>query len=350
MTQNETSATTATASTPPPTPASPQPPTPGGAADRPRRAWQPSLVVYAAPVILFLLVGLKLPSILSKSGLLSVLVLAAVLGIAAIGQTLAILIAGVDLSIPATMGLANVLVTTLTLAKWSFLSICVLLAVLSVIIGIVNGALSSLFNLHPLVVTLGTGAVITGGILEHTHGDTGGVVPGFITDAVSPLGTTLGLPLPLSVVVWVLLSVVILLMERRSTIGRRIFALGANPTAARLSLVNPLATRIVVYTIAAACASVSGVLLAGFSGGASVNIGQPYLFSTITAVVVGGTALIGGRGGYGRTIAGVFITIEVQTLLIGLRVGASMQQVFLGLIILVLVTIYGRERSVAQRI
>jgi ribose transport system permease protein len=109
-------------------------------------------------------------------------------------------------------------------------------------------------------------------------------------------------------------------------------------------------TRIVVYTIAAGSASVSGVLLAGFSGGASVDIGRPYLFSTIAAVVVGGTALIGGRGGYGRTIAGVFITIEVQTLLIGLKVGASMQQVFLGLIILVLVTIYGRDRSVAQRI
>jgi len=345
LTQNDTTSTTSTTADKPPQSASF-----AGGEGRSRRVLQPSLIVYVAPVVLFLLVGLKLPSIMSKSGLLSVLVLAAVLGIAAIGQTLAILIAGVDLSIPATIGLANVLVTTLTLAGWSFLSICALLAVLSLIIGVVNGALSSLFNLHPLVVTLGTGAVITGAILEHTHGETGGVVPGFITDAVSPLGRTLGLPVPLAVVVWALLSVVILFMERRSTIGRRIFALGANPTAARLSLVNPVITRIVVYTIAAACASVSGVLLAGFSGGASVDIGRPYLFSTITAVVVGGTALIGGRGGYGRTIAGVFITIEVQTLLIGLKVGASMQQVFLGLIILVLVTIYGRERSVAQRI
>jgi ribose transport system permease protein len=345
LTKNETASTTATS------PAEPEvsPSATGGDA-RARRVLQPSLVVYVAPVVLFLLVGLKLPSIMSKSGLLSVLVLAAVLGIAAIGQTLAILIAGVDLSIPSTMGLANVLVSTLTLQHWSFLSICVLLAVLSLVIGIVNGGLSSLFNLHPLVVTLGTGAVITGGILEHTHGDTGGVVPGFITDAVSPLGRTLGLPIPLAVVIWVVLSVLVLFMERRSTIGRRIFALGANPTAARLSLVNPLATRIAVYTIAAASACVSGALLAGFSGGASVDIGRPYLFSTIAAVVVGGTALIGGRGGYGRTIAGVFITIEVQTLLIGLKVGASMQQVFLGLIILVLVTIYGRERSVAQRI
>jgi ribose transport system permease protein len=315
-----------------------------------RRILQPTLAVYAAPVILFFLVGLKLPSIVSRSGILSILVLAAVLGVAAIGQTLAILIGGVDLSIPSTLGLANVLVTTLTLAHWSFSSICLLLAVLSVIIGVVNGALSSLFNLHPLVVTLGTGSIITGAILEHTNGNTGGVVPTFITNAVSPLGHTLGLPVPLSIVVWAVLAVFIIVLERRSAVGRRIFALGANPTAARLALVNPVRTRMVVYTISAACACIGGVMLAGFSGGASVDIGRPYLFSTITAVVVGGTALIGGRGGYGRTIAGVFITIEVQTLLIGLRVGASMQQVLLGLIILVLVAIYGRERSVSQRI
>lgn len=320
--------------------------------DRRRWRWMPSAsqAVYFAPVILFLLIGLRLPSIMSESGLLSMLVLAAVLGIASIGQTLAILIGGIDLSIPATMGLANVLVATLTLAHWPFGSICLLLAILAVLIGVANGALSSLFNLHPLVVTLGTGSIITGAILEHTQGNTGGVVPSLITNAVSPLGRTLGLPVPLSVVVWAVLAIIVLVTERRSTVGRRIFALGANPTAARLALVNPMVTRMVVYTVGAAAGCISGVLLAGYSGGASADIGQPYLFSTITAVVIGGTALIGGRGGYGRTIAGVVITIEVETLLVGLGVGASMQQVLLGLIILVLVAIYGRERSVSQRI
>jgi ribose transport system permease protein len=315
-----------------------------------RRMLRPSLAVYVSPVILFFLISLKLPSVLSESSVLSILVLTAVLGIASTGQTLAILIGGIDLSIPATIGLANVLVATLTLGHWSFASICLVLLVLSVIIGVLNGVLSSLFNLHPLVVTLGIGSIITGGILQHTNGNTGGVVPQFIVNAVSPIGHTAGLPVPLSVVIWAVLALLILFMERRSIIGRRIFALGANATAARLAMVNPVVTRIVVYTISAICASITGVLLAGFSGGASANIGQPYLFSTMTAVVIGGTALIGGRGGYGRTIAGAFITIEVETLLIGLKVGISMQQVFLGLIILALVIIYGRERPLSQRI
>src|SRR5690606_15098246 len=100
----------------------------------------------------------------------------------------------------------------------------------------------------------------------------------------------------------------------------------------------------------AVCAAVAGILLGGFSGGASVNIGQPYLFSTITAVVIGGTALTGGRGGYVRTVAGTLVAVEIETLLVGIHVNASMQQVPLGLIILVLIVAYGREQHVSQRI
>ena len=254
------------------------------------------------------------------------------------------------MSIPAVLGMANVFLATLSLSHWNLFEICALLLGFSIVIGVVNGGLSSVFNLHPLVVTLGTGSMITGAILLKTNGNTSGVVPTVVTNAVSPVGRTLGAPVPLSIVIWVVLAVIVIAIERRTAIGRRIFALGSNATAARLALVSPLKVRIVVYTISAGCACIGGILLAGFSGGASVEIGQPYLFSTIAAVVVGGTALIGGRGGYGRTIAGVLITVEAQTLLVGLSFGASMQQVFLGLIILVLVAIYGRERSLSQRI
>jgi ribose transport system permease protein len=127
-------------------------------------------------------------------------------------------------------------------------------------------------------------------------------------------------------------------------------ALGSNRIAARLALVRPFAVRICVYVLSAGCGCLAGALLGGFSGGASVNIGNPYLFSTITAVVVGGTALLGGRGTYGRTISGVLVTTEFTTLLVGRGIGANLQQVLLGLAILVLITIYGRDRHVAQRI
>src|SRR5690606_27227263 len=118
-----------------------------------------------------------------------------------------------------------------------------------------------------------TGSVVTGAILQYSGGDTSGVVPKFITAFVSPVGSTFGLPIPPVVVLWVLLCGVVLTLERRTAVGRRIFALGANPTAARLALVSPMRTKIAVFSISAVCAAVAGILLGGFSGGASVTIG-----------------------------------------------------------------------------
>ncbi|MFI5426747.1 ABC transporter permease [Aeromicrobium sp. UC242_57] len=299
---------------------------------------------------MFLVLAVATPDVLSRTGIMSLLVLSSVLGIAAVGQTWAVMIAGIDLSIPATIGMANVLLTTLYAKGWGFGEIVLLLIVLSLAIGIANGVLSSLFGLHPLVVSLGVASVVTGGVLIAVDGNTGGDVPGFITDAVSPKGSFLGIPLPAAFFVWMLVLVLVIVVERRTVIGRHVYALGSNVTASRLALVRPMVVRVVVYSVSALCASVAGVLLAGFSGGASVDIGDPYLFSTITAVVVGGTSLLGGAGSYARTVAGVLVTTEFTTLLIGFKIGPNMQQVMLGVAILALITVYGRDRHVAQRL
>jgi ribose transport system permease protein len=306
------------------------------AASRRRHRAGADLLVYLSPIAMFVVLVIATPDVLSRTGIMSLLVLASVLGIAAVGQTWAVMIAGIDLSIPATIGMANVLLTTLYAKGWDFPEIVLLLVALSLLIGIANGVLSSLFGLHPLVVSLGIASVVTGSVLIAVGGNTGGNVPGFITDAVSPLGHLAGLPVPAAIVLWILVCAAIILVERRTVIGRQIYAVGANVLAARLALVRPTLVRTVVYSVSAGCAS--------------VDIGSPYLFSTITAVVVGGTSLLGGAGGYGRTVAGVLVTTEFTTLLIGFKVGPDMQQVMLGIAILVLITLYGRDRHVAQRL
>ncbi|KQP84869.1 ABC transporter permease [Aeromicrobium sp. Leaf291] len=320
------------------------------AGSRRRRGATGPWLVALAPVAMFLVLAVATPEVLSRSGIMSLLVLSAVLGIAAVGQTWAVMIGGIDLSIPATIGMANVLLPTLYAKGWGFGQIVLLVLVLSIAIGLANGVLSSLFGLHPLVVSLGVASIVTGGVLISVDGNTGGDVPGFITSSVSPNGSFLGLGIPAAVVVWVLVAALVIVVERRTVIGRQIYALGSNVTAARLALVRPMLVRVVVYTVGAVCASTAGLLLGGFSGGASVDIGAPYLFSTITAVVVGGTSLLGGAGGYARTIAGVLVTTGFTTLLIGFSVGPNMQQVMLGIAILVLITVYGRDRHVAQRL
>ena len=94
----------------------------------------------------------------------------------------------------------------------------------------------------------------------------------------------------------------------------------------------------------------AGILLAGFSGSADPNVGSAYLFTTLSAVVIGGTPIIGGRGGYARTVAGCLIITEVTMLLIGLSLDEAAQQVCLGLLIVILVALYGREPHVRMQI
>lgn len=308
------------------------------------------LAVYVVAVVFFLLVALRLPGIATRIGILSLLTLAAILGIASVGQTLAVIIGGIDLSIPAVMGLGDVLLAYLDRQGWAFGAIVGLILILAIAIGVTNGLVSSLFHLHPLVVTIGTGSIVGGGVLLATGGHPGGTVPGFITAAVSPIGTTWIIPLPAVVVSWLVITVLIVAIQYRTTLGRRLYALGANLTAANLALIRPPVIRAAVYSISAVCAATAGVLLGGFSGGASAQIGDPYLFATVTAVVVGGTSLMGGRGGYERTVAGVIITIEITTLLIGLGFGASMQEALLGIVILVLIVAYGREARLADQV
>jgi ribose transport system permease protein len=320
------------------------------ARDRLRRYAASPALVYVVALVLLFLIALRLPGILTPIGILSLLVLAAVLGIAAVGQTLTVVVGGIDISIPAVIGMADVLLAYLTANGWPFPAVVVLVLGVAAIIGALNGLISSALNLHPLVVTLATGSIVSGGVLEATHGRPGGIVPAFVSAAVSPIGTTWILPLPAAVVLWIAVGVLIIVVEHRTVIGRRIYALGANSLAARLALIRPAEVRAITYALSAVCAAVAGLLLGGFSGGASPDVGSPYLFSTVTAVVVGGTSLLGGRGGYGRTIAGVLITTEITTLLIGLGLAPSMQQALLGVVILALIAFYGREQPVAAQI
>ena len=148
----------------------------------------------------------------------------------------------------------------------------------------------------------------------------------------------------------VVLAALIILMMARSPYGRRLYALGSNPGAAPLALIDPVRMWVITFALSAFFAAVAGVLLLGFTGSAYGDVGQPYLFQTIAAVVVGGAALVGGRGSYLGTIAGVLVLTEINTLLIGLGFQPAMVQAALGLIIILLVSLYGRERHVSATI
>ena len=283
-------------------------------------------------------------------GIRAMMVLAALLAIASIGQTLVILLGGIDLSIPFVIGFANVAAAQLYGQGVPFAIVLPGVILAAMLVGALNGALSSILAIHPLIVTLGTGTTLQGAVQLWTKGFPTGGAPAWVQKFVSIGGTIGPFPFPWLIPFTALLAVAVVLLLSRTVYGRRLYALGSNRRAARLALVDPVRMWTVTFALSAGFAALAGILLLGFSGSAYAAVGAPYLFQTIAAVVIGGTALVGGRGGYLGTLAGSLFLIELTTVLVGLGLQPPLVQATLGVLIIALVAVYGREARVRDLI
>lgn len=316
------------------------------------RSRQGSVVLLVA--LIFALFGFGAATISgfgSRSNIDSIVVLASFLGISAAGQTLVIVLGGIDLSVASGIGLGEV-VTSVEYSRGTPLwEILLILLGLGIAIGLANGLISSHFRVHPLIVTLGIGFVVSGGALIWTTGGSAQGESPHIFKVITSLGSTIGpIPVPPVLIVWVAVAIVVLAIQRRSRLGGEIYALGSSPEAARLALARRRTAWVFAYIISAIASIITGVLLSGFSGGADFSAGAPYLFNSIAAVVVGGTSLLGGNGGYGRTIVGTLIMIEITSILVGFGVGGALQEALLGAFIVLVAALAGREAHIRTRI
>lgn len=305
---------------------------------------------FAIAVALFAITAAVIPGYGNLTSIRSLLLLSSLLGIASAGQTLTIIMGGIDLSVPAVIGLACVGFAVAYGQGVSPWLIGPIVIVAGIIVGAINGLISRALRVNSLIVTLATATIIYGAIWAQTKGDNRGSVPDGLTDFVSVIGWTGPIPLPGSVILWAGLVIVFVILERRSMLGRWSYASGANPGAAELARIPSLLLWMTVFAISGGLSAVAGILLAGFSSAANPQVGDAYLFTTLSAVVIGGTPIIGGRGSYARTVAGCFIITELTMLLIGLGLDEAAQQVSLGILIIVLVAIYGREAHVRMQI
>lgn len=299
-------------------------------------------------VVLVVVGHFLIPGLTSPFSIRAMLVLSAFLGIAAVGQTLVALVGGLDLSIPFVIGSANILTIWLIEQGVSAPVAITLVLAGGALVGLLNGVLSSRLQGQALVVTLAVGFAVVGlAQIRTTIGsDFAGTAYGAVPDwlkAFSSLNGSVG-PVPLSPVVaaWLLLTVVILVVVRRSRLGRSLYLVGGNRSAARLVQVSEFKVWCGAYVVSGLMAAAAGVALLGFTGSGFVSVGDPYLFTTVAAVVVGGTSLLGGRGGYGNTVIGVLVLTVLGTLLVGLGFSPAGQQVVLGLLIIPMVALYAR--------
>lgn len=293
---------------------------------------------------------------LSGSNVRSMLLLGAFLGLASVGQTLCALLGGLDLSIPYLIGSANI--GTLYMISSGLpagLAIMITL-VLGLVVGILNGLISLHLQNQALIVTLGVGFATVGATQVLTSagasnaGGTSGVVPEWLANISSLSGETFGLPIPPVILIWLIIAVGLVLIMRSTWFGRSTYALGGNRSAARLMLISEPRRWVTVYALSGLFSAATGILLLGFTGGAFVRVGDPYLFLTVAAVAVGGTSLLGGRGGYGSTLVGVLVLMALTSLLVGYGLNNNAQQFVLGLLIVPLVGFYARNPHIRQQI
>ncbi len=287
----------------------------------------------------------------SWNNLLSpILLQASFLGIAAAGQTLVILVGGLDFSIAAYIVAGNLLVTHLVGNEhWNFGAAALLVFAICVAGGGFSGWICHRFKLEPLVITLAMSSIVVGALVGTNTGLLNGSGPGWLQSFTNQTSDTLGLPIPPIVAFWIVLAAVISIVLLRTPIGRKLYLAGAGPKCADLAGVRTRRVWVSAYAASALLAGLAGVLLAGFSTGGDTNVGNTYLFPGLAAVIVGGT-MMGGRGDYLRTCLGALIVTALNFVISVLNLDSASQSVVFGVLILLVVALYGRERRLRDRV
>lgn len=263
------------------------------------------------------------------------------LSILAACQTLAMLTGGIDLSVGAVASMSGFVVATFVSSPGGWpLGIAVAL-VAAVLAGLLTGVGVGVFRVHPLIMTLGMSFVVLGlaNVWQLLRVQTGTGTP----EELRWLGSATFLEVfPHSLLVFVPVAILVLLGLRRTGYGRLLYAIGDNPIAARLSGARGWQVLIVLYVISAVLAAIAGFLYSGLTNVASVSLVDSAVLPSVAAAVIGGTSIMGGRGGYGGTIVGALILTVISSLLSSLGYTEAVRQVLFGSIIVVVAAAYTR--------
>lgn len=280
---------------------------------------------------------------LTPTQLSTTFLFAAPLALMAAGQTLVMLTGGVDLSIATTATTGAFLVARVGESGTAASIGLALLA--GLVIGLANGIGVSLFRVNPLIMTLGVSGVTLGLLTILSQRGFTAIVP----ELVNKLGSERFLTyIPYDLLVWAPIAALIILGLRYSGFGRLIYAVGDNAVACRLAGVRTWQVLLAVYALCGMLSAAAGILLVGFNDAADLGIATPFLLPSVAAVVIGGTSIFGGLGGYAGTILGALILTVLDSLLTILNASQAVRQIIYGLIVLALAAIYARATASSE--
>jgi ribose transport system permease protein len=304
----------------------------------------PVVTAFACIVVLLVVGSLYSPNFLSPEYLLQQLKVGAFLGIIATGMMLVILLGQIDLSVPWTITLGAMMASAATayggfgeFAAIPFGLLC------GVLIGLINGVAVAYLRIPSMIITLAVNAVAQGLMVAYS----GGFSPrDSASSAMKFLGAQSTLGIPHAVIVWIIVGALAVFLLTRTTFGRAVYGIGNRESAAYLSGVPTQRVVMIAFAISGGLAAFGGVLLAGYAGKAAQSMGDAYLLPAIAAVVLGGTSILGGRGNYIGTIAGVILITLLQSILSVMQMAEFGRQIIYGVVIVTMLLIYGRSPRV----
>jgi ribose transport system permease protein len=308
------------------------------------RRIDPAVATAFGCIVLLLLVGsIYSTNFLSPEYLLQQLKVASFLGVIATGMMVVVLLGQIDLSVPwvVTTG------AMMACAAASYGITGQILAIpfgifCGVVLGLVNGFGVAYLRIPSMIVTLAVNAVAQGLMVVYT----GGFSP---QDSASPAmrflatgSTVFGIPHAL--IVWAVIGALLIFLLSRTVFGRAVYAIGNRERAAYLSGAATQRIVLLAFALSGGLAAFGGELLAGYASKAAQSMGDAYLLPSIAAVVLGGTSILGGRGNYLGTIAGVILITLLQSILAVMQIAEFGRQIIYGVVIIAMLLLYGRER------
>ena len=294
------------------------------------------LILLAIILVMILAQSILVPGSLTLDQLLIISRQASALGIIALGQAVVILVGGIDLSVGTTVMMVNIFCITGMQASNSRVPAGLLLCLgIGLMIGAANAVGVLFLNIAPFVMTLCTTTICQGICYVYTQG----VPTGSAAPFIRAVGTGRLLGVPYSTVIWLVLAALLWAVLRFTALGRRLYAVGGNPKAARLSGISNLRLIAGAYIFSALMATAAGVILTGYHNIASLTLEGDYAMNSLAAALIGGNAIEGGRGGVWGVVLGSFFMMLLMAMLTMLGISQVGKLITQGCIILSVVAV-----------
>lgn len=308
----------------------------------------PAAVAYALSALLFVITIAINPQGLNNMFIGSLILLTVLLAISSAGQTMVLIGGGMDFSVGAVMSAAAIFTSFTMDSKdgfWLFMQVLVLCLGMGALVGLLNGFFVVKIGLPAMIVTMAVSNIVSRLQYVLTAGSPAGWAgPKFINSVIHRFFDVI----PSIVLYAAVFFPIVFWLLQRSRFGKQVYLVGNNRQAAYLSGVKVNRVIVLTYVFSGMMSAFAGILGAGYKATARVDIFSEYAFTSLVAVIIGGTTFQGGVGTYGGTIAGALLMTVLSNLLTTLGLPQTMRDILNGLIIILLLMMYNRSKAVRQ--